>query len=61
MDTAVLTKAVEIFGSKEEAELWLRRPALGLDHELPINLLRSPEGNLLVQEWLGRLEYGVYI
>jgi uncharacterized protein (DUF2384 family) len=28
LDTAIFTKAVEIFGSKEEAELWLRRPAM---------------------------------
>ena len=27
LDTAVLAKAMEVFGSKEEAELWLRRPA----------------------------------
>lgn len=61
MDTAIFAKAVEIFGSREEADLWLRRPALGLDGERPIDLLPSLEGRLLVQEWLGRLEHGVYI
>jgi putative toxin-antitoxin system antitoxin component (TIGR02293 family) len=59
MDT--FTKAVEIFGSKEEAELWLRRPAMALDGKRPVDLLRSPEGKSLVQELLGRLEHGVYI
>ena len=60
LDAAVLAKAVEVFGSNEEAELWLRRPALGLNGERPIDLLRSPEGKRLVQDFLDRLEYGVY-
>ena len=60
LDTAVLAKAVEVFGSKEEAELWLRRPAMALNGERPIDLLRSPDGKLLVQVLLGRLEHGVY-
>lgn len=60
LDAAVFAKAVEIFGSKEEAKLWLRRPALGLNDERPIDLLRSPEGKRLVQEFLDRLEHGVY-
>lgn len=61
LDTASFTKAVEVFGSKEEAELWLRRPAIALNGERPIDLVRSLEGKLLVQELLDRLEYGVYI
>jgi putative toxin-antitoxin system antitoxin component (TIGR02293 family) len=59
-DTAIFAKAVEIFGSKEEAELWLRRPAMGLDGQRPIDLLKSPEGKQLVEEFLARLEHGVY-
>lgn len=61
LDTAIFTKAVEVFGSKEETELWLRRPAMALNGERPIDLVRTPEGKLLVQELLVRLEYGVYI
>jgi putative toxin-antitoxin system antitoxin component (TIGR02293 family) len=56
LDTAIFAKAVEIFGSTEEAELWLCRPEMGLNGEPPVDLLRSPEGKLLVKEWLGRLE-----
>jgi putative toxin-antitoxin system antitoxin component (TIGR02293 family) len=61
LDTAIFTKAVEVFGSKEEAELWLRRPALALNGERPIDLLKTPQGTQLVQELLVRLEYGIYI
>ena len=49
------------FWFEGKAELWLCRPALGLNGVRPIDLLQSPEGKLLVQELLGRLEYGVYI
>ena len=61
LDTAIFTKAVEIFGSKEEADLWLHRPAMALNGERPIELLKTAEGKLPVQELLARLEYGVYI
>jgi putative toxin-antitoxin system antitoxin component (TIGR02293 family) len=60
IDAAILIKAIEVFGSKEDAELWLRSPAMGLDGQRPIDLLRSPEGNRLVEEFLFRLEHGVY-
>lgn len=59
-DTAIFAKAVEIFGSEDEAELWLRRPAIGLNGECPIDLLKSPEGKRVIADFLARLEYGVY-
>jgi putative toxin-antitoxin system antitoxin component (TIGR02293 family) len=60
IDAAISAKAVEVFGSKEDAEQWLRSPAMGLDGRRPIDLLESPEGKQLVEEFLGRLEFGVY-
>jgi putative toxin-antitoxin system antitoxin component (TIGR02293 family) len=56
----ILAKATSIFGSKEEAEQWLERPAIGLDQRKPIDLLATPAGVELVEEFLVRLEYGVY-
>ena len=56
----VLAKATAIFGSKEEAEQWLKRPATGLDQRRPIDLLATPAGVELVEDFLVRLEYGVY-
>jgi putative toxin-antitoxin system antitoxin component (TIGR02293 family) len=56
----VLAKATAVFGSKEEAEQWLERPATGLDQRRPIDLLATPAGVQLVEDFLVRLEYGVY-
>lgn len=56
----ILTKAIEVFGSQEEAEAWLERPAMALGRRRPIDLLATPAGVKLVEDHLGRLEYGVY-
>ena len=56
----ILAKATEVFGSQEEAEQWLDRPATGLDQRRPIDLLATPAGVEMVQDFLHRLEYGVY-
>ena len=49
-----------MLGSQEEAEQWLKRPAIGLDRQRPIDLLTTPAGLKLVEDYLGRLEYDVY-
>jgi putative toxin-antitoxin system antitoxin component (TIGR02293 family) len=56
----ILAKATAVFGSQEEAERWLERPAIGLDQRRPIDLLATPAGVELVETFLERLEYGVY-
>jgi putative toxin-antitoxin system antitoxin component (TIGR02293 family) len=56
----ILTKATSILGPKEEAEQWLERPAMGLDQRKPIDPLTTPAGVELVEDFLVRLEYGVY-
>lgn len=55
-----LAKATEILGTKEEAERWMSRPAMGLDGQRPIDLLQTVQGTDLVNDFLVRLEYGVY-
>ncbi len=57
---SILARATAIFGSQEEAEQWLERPAIGLDQRRPIDLLATPAGVELVEDFLQRLEYGVY-
>jgi len=57
----ILAKATEVFGTQEEAEQWLERPAIGLDERRPIDLLQTPAGVELVQKFLTQLEYGVYV
>src|ERR1700724_3491125 len=56
----ILAKATEVFGSQKEAEQWLERRAMGLDQRRPIDLLATPAGIQLLEDFLGRIKYGVY-
>lgn len=55
-----LARATETFGGKEEAERWMSKPAMGLDGQRPIDLLQTVQGAELVNDFLTRLEHGVY-
>jgi putative toxin-antitoxin system antitoxin component (TIGR02293 family) len=57
----IVAKATTVLGTPEAAEQWLERPALGLDGRRPIELLASTAGVGLVEEFLERLEHGVYV
>jgi putative toxin-antitoxin system antitoxin component (TIGR02293 family) len=57
----ILGRASEIFGSKAEAEAWLNAPAIGLDQRRPIDLLSTAVGVEAVEDYLTRIEYGVYV
>lgn len=56
----ILARATELLGSQDAAERWLERPAIGLDRRSPIDLLATPAGTKMVDDYLNRLEYGVY-
>lgn len=56
----VLERAEAVFGSRALAEDWMTQPALGLDGEVPIDLLANAVGYELVTDFLHRLEFGVY-
>lgn len=56
----ILGKAIDVLGSKEEAERWMSRSAIGLDNRRPIDLLASSAGAEAVEDYLIRMEYGVY-
>lgn len=56
----VLSKATKVFGDAKTAEAWMIEPALGLDWAKPVDLLINPVGFELVDDFLGRMEYGVY-
>ena len=60
MFAETLAKATEVFGGKEEAERWMSKAAMGLDGRRPIDLLQTVQGAELVNDFLTRLEYGVY-
>ena len=55
-----LTTAMEVFGGREQAERWMSEKVMGLDGARPIDLLRTVQGATLVNEFLVRLEHGVY-
>jgi putative toxin-antitoxin system antitoxin component (TIGR02293 family) len=55
-----ITRATTLFGSRAAAEQWLEQPAIGLDQRRPIDLMATPSGVELVEDYLGRIEYGVY-
>lgn len=56
----IIAKATDIMGSQEAAETWILEPAIGLDNRRPIDLLASSAGAEAVEDYLTRLEYGVY-
>lgn len=56
----ILVRATAVFGSQQEAETWLERPATGLEQRRPLDLLCTPAGVAVVEDFLGRLEYDVY-
>ena len=56
----LLAQAATVFGDDQAAQRWLLAPAMGLDGERPIDLLRTLQGSELVAEFIGRLEHGVY-
>lgn len=56
----ILAHATRVFGSQEDAETWLSQPAIGLEQRKPIDLLATPAGAELVEQFLTRIEYGVY-
>jgi putative toxin-antitoxin system antitoxin component (TIGR02293 family) len=55
-----LAKATDVFGGKEQAEAWMSKAAMGLDGQRPIDLLQTIQGAEVVNDFLTRLEYGVY-
>ncbi|MCW5738342.1 MAG: DUF2384 domain-containing protein [Enhydrobacter sp.] len=57
----VLAKATSVLGSQQKAEEWLARPAQGLNGHRPIDLLATQTGTALVEQFLERLDYGVYV
>lgn len=56
----IIGHATDILGSQEAAEVWILEPAIGLNNRRPIDLLASAAGAEAVEDYLTRLEFGVY-
>lgn len=57
---SVLSKAETVFGDRQAAAEWLTAPAIGLNLEVPIDLLTTQAGYELVDDYLSRIGRGVY-
>jgi putative toxin-antitoxin system antitoxin component (TIGR02293 family) len=51
--------AERVFGRAEKAHRWLRKPSRTLDGAVPLDLLRSETGAVLVEQTLHRIDYGM--
>jgi putative toxin-antitoxin system antitoxin component (TIGR02293 family) len=53
--------AIEVFENDEvSADKWLRTPRSELNEMTPYDFLVTPRGTEIVEEMLGRIDYGVY-
>ncbi|GAA3896329.1 hypothetical protein GCM10022276_14150 [Sphingomonas limnosediminicola] len=59
--TEMYRLAAKVLGSAENAEDWMRHPALGLNGQVPAELIGTAEGVELVETLLMQIEYGVYV
>jgi putative toxin-antitoxin system antitoxin component (TIGR02293 family) len=56
----MLVFATKVFGSEEDAQAWMERPAIGLNQRRPIDLMETAEGREAVATYLVRIYFGVY-
>ena len=60
IEEEIITRATDILGCRDEAIVWMTRPAMALDQRRPIDLLETAAGVKLVKDHLTRMGYGVY-
>jgi putative toxin-antitoxin system antitoxin component (TIGR02293 family) len=53
-------RGIKVFGSSEDFCAWLQTPCLALGDKTPVSLLVSTVGTDMVDDVIGRIEYGVY-
>ena len=54
-------KAARVLGSDEAARCWLEKPAIGLNRQRPVDLLKTKMGREQVGAYLDQIEHGVYV
>lgn len=55
----VIGKAEEVFGDRDKADRWLRRPTTALDGAAPLDLLETKSDARRVKTVLGRIAHGI--
>ncbi|WP_425337428.1 antitoxin Xre/MbcA/ParS toxin-binding domain-containing protein [Pseudomonas vranovensis] len=56
----ILQISTRVFGNRALGESWLSKPVLGLGHRIPCSLLANHLEYVQVEDFLCRLEHGVY-
>jgi len=59
--TRVLSLAESVYGSRERALAWLRKPHPRLDGRAPLSLLNTDTGSRIVEELLVQIDEGMFI
>ena len=57
----VLSSAEAVYGSRERALSWLRKPHARLQGRAPLSLLRTDTGSRIVEELLVQIDEGMFI
>lgn len=57
----VLSSAESVYGSRERALAWLRRPHARLAARAPLSLLKTDTGSRIVEELLVQIDEGMFI
>ncbi len=57
---ALRQHGVQVFENEENFNKWLRTPSTLLENQKPIEMLDTPYGFQLVDQLLGRIEYGIF-
>lgn len=53
-------RGINVFGSKEEFCKWLQAPCIALGDKTPMSILVSTVGVEMVDDIIGRIEYGIF-
>lgn len=55
----ILARASKVFGSRAVAKRWLEQPVMTPNQKRPIDLLVTPAGAEMLEEFLAALEHGI--
>jgi len=56
----IAAQALRVFGDRDKANRWLRKPKRELKGETPLAFLASEAGARVVEEMLHRIEHGIF-
>jgi putative toxin-antitoxin system antitoxin component (TIGR02293 family) len=56
----ILKYAIHVFGNQQLAEDWLNRPCHHLEGNIPLELISNSKGFQKVENYLARVDHGVY-